>query len=79
MAVNPLNMFFTAPEYQEWCTESQLKEKYDVTFQESGWYELKNSDFLLIIERHGKYKVFLWVGVDPMEEMEKVLDLPKFD
>jgi hypothetical protein len=70
------NVFFDGPEFSQWYSESQLKENFKVSFEESGWYEVPNGDWLLIIERHGKYKVWVWIGTNPLEEMEKVLDLP---
>lgn len=72
-------LFFVPPEYAEWRTESQIKEQYEIDFKGSGWYELKNDDVLLIIERHSRLKIFLWIGIDPREEIEKLLDLPTFN
>lgn len=74
----PIEIFFDAPDYAEWCTDAQLREKYDIKFEESGWYILKNGDHILVIERNGKYKVWVWVDLDPRDEMEKLMDLPSF-
>ncbi len=73
-----LQQFFREPETWGWVTHSQLQENFDVTFKDSGWYELPCGDYLLVIERHGKLKYWLWVGLDPRDEFEKLLDLPKF-
>ncbi len=67
---------FTAPEFAEWRSERDMKEIYGISNPRTCWFELANGDFLLCIERHGKYKVWLFVGDDPRDEMEKLLDVP---
>lgn len=70
-------VFFDAPEFSSWYTDSTLKENFDISFKENGWYVLENNDTLLVIERLGRYKVWAWVKTDPRDELEKVLDLPE--
>ena len=74
---NLFQFFFTSPEIEEWVSDAQLRDKYDITFAENGWYQLNDDqDFALVIERHGKYKIWVWIKIDPRDEMEKILDLP---
>lgn len=73
-------IFFSAPEIVEWCNEAQLRDNYGIEFKENGWYVTDNDeDHALVIERHGKYRVWVWIRNDPRDEMEKVLDLPLFN
>lgn len=74
-----MEYFYHPPEFVEWMNEETLNERFSTKFVESGWYELPNGDYLLILERYGKLKVTLWVGFDPREEIEKLLDLKHFD
>ena len=71
-----MEIFFEEPEFTGWYSDSALNSNFDVRFVGDGWYS-KGSDTLLIIERLGKYKVWVWVNTDPREEFEKVLDLPE--
>lgn len=70
----PLDIYFTSPDIEEWCTLSQLRDNYNIIFKGQGWYQT-GDDFALVVERHGKYKIWLWVRLDPRDEMEKILDL----
>lgn len=71
--------FFPSPEFTQWYSESQLLDHFGIRFKESGWYELSNGDVILVIERLGKYRAWTWLKTDPREEIEKCLDLSKFN
>ena len=48
---NLFQFFFTSPEIEEWVSDAQLRDKYDITFAENGWYQLNDDqDFALVIE-----------------------------
>lgn len=66
--------FFDVPEFHGWYTLTQLHENFGIKFDGNAWYR-NGDDFILVIERMGKYKAWVWVGLDPRDNMEKVLDL----
>ena len=68
-------VWFPEYEYSEWLTRSTLTEKYDITFTKSGWYRVNRNDWALIVERHGRLKLTLWIGIDPRDDFDKVLGL----
>ena len=74
-----MEIYFTPPEISEWCTANQLREIYNVSYKGDGWYTLENGDYALIINRHGKSKIHVWIKEDPRDTFEKVLDLPTFN